>query len=225
MLPSRFPLKPCCRVLRPNPVEPTNCCVGRFWDSTTENPASSILHTHPPCPGHVSHQCAIALATRSALCLWLSVSPEVLATMASHPTSLVPWSRLSAYPSLLSVHRHEPMWPSPLSSNTGLQTPHLPTIDQDTCCTNTLMPRLVHMTQPKKLHILIITHHNPNHKGTYQPFFTQTSHNILRTWIKADVWIVVSSSVMWESQKPCWCIWYLHIHKASRKVRVNHRRV
>jgi hypothetical protein len=125
-------------------------------NSNHRNHTGNLLYTHPPRPRHVSYLSTTVLTARLCLpCPWAYWCPQV-SSLASHLASLVSLSSLSARLSPLWVHRHEPVWPSPMPSTSIYRL----TCRQQAKRHVALIPRLVHTTQPKTLHLLIITHHN-----------------------------------------------------------------
>jgi hypothetical protein len=105
----------------PNLANLVNHSARWLWGSTTKTSVGSVLHTCLPHLGLVSYRSATMLTTRSAPpCPCAYQCPQMLATMASHLASPVPWTRLSDHPSSLPVHRHDPSWPSPSLSPPSL---------------------------------------------------------------------------------------------------------
>jgi hypothetical protein len=164
----RFSPEPHCWVWRPKLdkiIDPGWWVVLRL---TTETSMSSILHTRPPRPRHVSHQSLTVLVTWSVVtCPRSSVCPNCQPSWLVTPTSLVPRSRSNTRLLPLSAPRHDPR---DLHLHRWLSSLYCTPQVERHGCTYTNSHSGKSKSHTKALPMLTITHHQPGQQGKSQPF-------------------------------------------------------
>jgi hypothetical protein len=158
------------------------------FEAQTYKPSTGGFEAHPTKPLDTCHRHAqppsrqvfrcLCLTYPSAVLTWPTRSlqctlklvddPRCQLPMVGHPASPVPRSK----PPTFVLHRTTPS-PSAwtrlsftFAVNQRLRAPHLRTTSKRHVAGQT-NASVSSTTQPKTLHSLAITHHKPNHKGTY----------------------------------------------------------